>query len=124
MLAAIYGQAEVAKILIDAGADLELRNNSDGTALHLACFFCRPEIVELLLQSGADPNKTNSRNLTPLDSVTIELDAELEAIFRYVYDSLDLEFDLQYMRHSRRQIAEILRRHAVTKTAETAEVNN
>jgi len=123
MLAAIYGHTAMAKSLIEAGADLELRNNSDGTALHLACFFCRPAIVELLLQSGADPNKINSRNLTPLDSVTIELDAELEAIYRYVYDSLDLEFDLQHVRQARHQIADILRRHAVTKTAEKAEAN-
>ena len=123
MLAAIFGQTETAKILIDAGADLELRNNSGGTALHLACFFCHPEIVELLLQSGADPNKRNSRNLTPLDSVTIELDAELEAIYRYVYESLDLEIDLQYVRRARRQIAEVLRRHAATKTAEDVEAN-
>ena len=56
ILAAIFGQKEVAAILIDAGADLELRNNSGGTALHQACFFCRPEIVELLLNAGADPH--------------------------------------------------------------------
>jgi len=114
MLAAIFGQTEIARILIDAGVGLELSNHSGGTALHLACFFCHPEIVELLLQSGADPNKRNSRSLTPLDSVTIELDAELEAIYRYVHDSLDLEFDLRYVRHTRQQIAEILRRHAGT----------
>lgn len=123
MLAAIFGQNEIAEVLIDAGADLELRNHSGGTALHQACFFCHPKIVELLLQSGADPNKKNSRNLTPLDSVTIELDGELEAIYRYVYDSLGLEFDLQYVRQARRQIAQLLRRHPATKASERAEAD-
>jgi uncharacterized protein len=123
MLAAVFGQIETAKVLIDAGADLELRNKSDGTALHLACFFCRPEIVELLLQSGADPSKRNNRELAPLDSVTLEMGGELEAIYRYVYESLDLEFDLQYVRQGQRQIAEILRKHAATKAAEDVEAD-
>ena len=121
MLAAIFGQNEIAEILIDAGADLELHNHSGGTALHLACFFCHPEIVELLLQSGADPNKRNSRDLTPLDSMTIKLDVELEAIYRYVYDSLGLEFDHQYVRHARQQIAEILRKHAGSVAVENGD---
>jgi hypothetical protein len=49
------------------------------------------------------------------------MDGELEAIYRYVYESLDLEFDLQYVRQARRQIAEILRKHAATKAAEDVE---
>lgn len=120
ILAAVFGQDEIAQILINAGADLETRNYSGGTALHQACFFCHPKIVELLLQSGADRNKINSRNLTPLDSVTIQLDAELEAIYRHVYDSLGLEFDELYVRQTRHQIAQILRRHAETNAAEGA----
>jgi ankyrin repeat protein len=123
MLAAVFGQHEIAEILIDAGADLERRNYSGGTALHQACFFCQPKIVELLLQSGADPNKKNNRNLTPLDSVTIELNAELEAIYRYVYESLGLEFDQQYVTQIRHQIAQILRTHAETNAAERAEAS-
>lgn len=115
ILAAVFGHTDVARILIDAGADLELRNKSEGTALHQACFFCRPEIVELLLKSGADPSKANGRNLTPLNSVTIELDAELLGIYRHVYESLNLEFDLDYVKTTRPQIADLLRKHSATK---------
>jgi len=118
MLAAIYGHTEIARSLIEAGADLELRNNSGGTALHQACFFCRPEIVKLLLKSGADPNKTNSRNLTPLYSVTIELNAELRAVYGHVYDSLYLEFDLDDVKAMRPQIADMLRKHVGSKAGE------
>ncbi len=110
ILTAIFGHPEVAKLLIDAGADLELRNHSGGTAIHLASFFCQPAVVELLLQAGADPNKTNNQNLTPLDVVTIELDAELQAVYRYVYDSLDLKLDIGHIKDTRLHVADILRR--------------
>ena len=34
ILAAIFGKKEVARILMDAGADLELRNSKGSTAFH------------------------------------------------------------------------------------------
>ncbi len=108
VLAAIFGHTDVAKILIDAGADIELRNNSKATAIHQASFFCHPEIVELLLNVGADASKTNGRGLTPLEAATIEMDAELIGIYRYVYESLNLELDLEEVIRNRRQIAELL----------------
>ena len=79
MLAAIFGKTEIAKVLIEADVDLDLQNESGGTALHQACFFCRPNILELLIEGGADLTKTNGRNLTPLDSAMMELDANLAA---------------------------------------------
>jgi ankyrin repeat protein len=109
ILAAIFGQAEIVKILIDAGAELDLRNSSGGTALHQACFFGRPEIVELILNSGADPHLVNSWDFTPLDLVTIEFDDRLEETYRHVYESLGLEFDAKFVSESRLQIAGILR---------------
>ncbi len=112
-MSAIFGHPEVAQILIDAGADLERRNHSGGTAIHLASFFCQPAVVEALLQAGADPNKTNHQDFTPLDVVTIDLDTELQAVYEYVYDSLDLELDMGHIKNTRLQVADILRRHSV-----------
>jgi ankyrin repeat protein len=109
ILAAIFGQKEVATTLIDAGANLDAKNNEGGTALHQACFFCRPEIVELLLNAGADSNLVNSRGLTPLDVVSISFDDGLNDAYRYVYDFLGLKLDQQFVRQTRLQIANILR---------------
>ena len=43
---------EAVSLLIDAGADLELKNNEGSTALITAAFVCREEIVKSLLKSG------------------------------------------------------------------------
>ena len=109
ILAAIFGQKEVAATLIDAGANLDAKNNEGGTALHQACFFCRPEIVKVLLNTGADPDLVNSRDLTPLDVVSIKFDDELDDAYRYVYDFLGLKFEQHFVRQTRLQIAGILR---------------
>jgi len=115
ILAAIFGHKEVASILIDAGADLESRNSSGGTALHQACFFCRPEIVELLLNLGADPNQINNRGLTPLEIVTLDFDEDLQGAYLHAYDWLNLELDLDDIKSSRIEIAGILNKYTPSK---------
>jgi ankyrin repeat protein len=46
--ASLFGKTEIVKLLVDAGADLNIQNNEGSTALITAAFFCRPQIVELL----------------------------------------------------------------------------
>lgn len=54
---------EIVKILIDCGADLNLKYSNGDTLLHR----CKsPEITELLLKSGAKANVQNRRGKTPL----------------------------------------------------------
>jgi ankyrin repeat protein len=54
--ATVFGKTEMAKVLIDAGVDLNFQNTEGSTALHTAAFFCRPEIVQLLLEKNVDQN--------------------------------------------------------------------
>jgi len=109
LLATIFGKTEIARTLINAGVDLDVQNKSRGTALHQACFFLRPGVLELLLEAGADPNKTNDKNLTPLDSAEMKLDANLIAAYQFVYGSLGLECDLADIGAGRKEILELLR---------------
>lgn len=59
-------RAEVIKLLIDAGANLNLKSGQNAnTPLHLALKMHREEIVKLLCENGASMSTLNSEGLTP-----------------------------------------------------------
>ena len=60
--AALFGKTEIAKLLINAGANLNIQNNDGSTALITAAFFCRPEIVKMLLVKKANKTIKNNYN--------------------------------------------------------------
>ncbi len=64
--AAALGKTEAAKLLIDAGADLNYRNADGSTALHTAAVFGTTEVARLLIEAGADLNIQNNDGSTPL----------------------------------------------------------
>ena len=67
LLAAAYdGDFEKVKELIEAGADVNTKDNLGGAALHRAVYSRHPDIVELLLNKGAEVNAKNKRGKTPL----------------------------------------------------------
>ena len=67
--AATFGKNDIAKLLIDAGANLSIQNNDGSTALHCAAFFCRIEIVQMLMDAHADMSIKNNFGATPRESV-------------------------------------------------------
>lgn len=115
ILASIFGKKDVARILIDAGADLELRNSKGSTALHQACFFCCPEIVQMLLKAGADSRQTDNDGRTPLEIVTLDFNDGLKSAYLHIYDWLNLELDLDDIKRARIQIAGMLNAHTSSK---------
>jgi ankyrin repeat protein len=66
MLAAYHGQAETARLLLTAGADVDRRNDRGQTPLGGVAFKGDTALVELLLAAGADLEADNGGGMTPL----------------------------------------------------------
>lgn len=112
IVAAVFGRTEIAKLLIENGANLDATNNDGSTALHTAAFFCHPEIVKFLLERGAELSVTNSFGHTPLDTVSAAWSPELENTYKMFAQAFQLDLDLQRIREVRPQVADLIRQHS------------
>ena len=66
MLAADFEDVEVARVLVEAGADKDLANNTGLTALMQAARQGHVEVARLLLEAGAKKDLADSRGDTAL----------------------------------------------------------
>jgi ankyrin repeat protein len=72
--AAWRGQVEAARLLLEAGADVNARNQNTHwgtTPLHAAAHGNQATVVQLLLAHGADLRAKNLNKRTPLEETTI-----------------------------------------------------
>lgn len=71
-LAAFFGQTEIARLLLDRGAEIDARSRSErfarsNTPLHAAAANGQMEAARLLLARGADANARDGSGYSPLD---------------------------------------------------------
>jgi ankyrin repeat protein len=109
--ASVFGKTAMAKVLIDAGADLNFQNNDGSTALHTAAFFCRPEIVQMLLDKGADKTIKNSFGVTAYENVAGPFGDVKNAydMMGKMLGPMGLKLDYTYLEKTRPEIAAILK---------------
>ncbi len=86
--AASFDKPEIAKALINANADLSLKNNDGSTALHTAAFFGRIEIVQMLIDAEADKTIRNNFGATPRETVMGNF-AEIKPIYEMLKQQLE-----------------------------------
>ena len=109
--ASLFGKTAMAKMLIEAGADLNFQNNDGSTALITASFFCRPDIVKMLLEKGASKTIKNKYGQTAYESVAGQF-----AAVKPGYDGLGkmlrpmgLKLDYAYIEKTRPEVAAMLK---------------
>jgi ankyrin repeat protein len=74
MMAAINGDVETTKMLLDSGVDIEESSRDGETALMLAASKGEREVIRMLLSSGANIDATNSKGWTILMLVVRQRD--------------------------------------------------
>jgi ankyrin repeat protein len=76
-LAARTGAIEDMKVLIDAGADVNIAGDLGNTPLHQAAMMDQFESVKFLLKCGAKKQLKNEFDQTPLDVAELNENAEI-----------------------------------------------
>jgi ankyrin repeat protein len=63
---AYWGRIEIARILIDAGANMDLQDDNGETPLHIAARHNTMKFTQFLLDMGANPDIQDKKGWTPL----------------------------------------------------------
>jgi ankyrin repeat protein len=108
--AATFGKTEIAKTLIDAGANLTIANSDGSTPLHSAAFFCRVEIVQMLIDAKADKTIRNKYGATPRETVMGPF-SDLKPVYEMMQQQLSplgLQLDMAELERIRPVIAMML----------------
>lgn len=82
-----FDKPEIAKILIDAKADLAIKNKDGSTALHVAAFFGRIKMVQMLMDAKADKTIKNNMGATPRQTVLGEF-AQMKPFYEMISQQL------------------------------------
>jgi hypothetical protein len=122
--AAAFGYTEVAVALIEAGANVNQKENEGQTPLHTAALFCYPKIAQALLDNGADKTIKDNDGQTALEMVVFPWE-----IAKGIYELLDgiifkpagKPLDYNRIQKTRPQVAAIIRKAAINRNAVSAE---
>ena len=98
-IAAITGQVEAAKWLLDNGADVGALNGDGSNALNGAAFLGRAETARILLDAGIDASHRNYEGQSAVDSARVDWQTT-----EYIAAMLQLEADQATVEAGRKMI--------------------
>ena len=86
--AALYGQTDAARALLDNGADVNILDRSGNTPLHTAAFLGDVETAKLLIEKGANIRAKNHKGDMPVESIhaSFEITSFIGAVFQIKID--------------------------------------
>ena len=82
MASAVKGYNAISKLLITAGADVNLQDANQTTALHYAVMFKNYDLVLMLLEAGANPNHKNNVGQSPMGFAVMQNDKRMNILFK------------------------------------------
>jgi hypothetical protein len=115
--AAIHGDLESIRVLIEMGCDPSLSNPDGNTALHASMFFGNYPLVEYLLEQGADITKRNSNGETPVNSLRVDT-----MMVQYIAGLLSVQRELADVKDGRALIENALVERKLIEPAKLTEV--
>ena len=71
MWAAVYGQTDVVRLLVQAGASTEICNDEGVTALMMACYYGSHGVIKVLVDSGLDIDQVDMVRMQTYNSVMV-----------------------------------------------------
>ncbi len=105
--AALMGHTEIVAVLLEHGADVNIKSRDGATALHTAAFLGRAETVKLLLDKGADTTLRNNTGSTAIDG------ARLDWTFtKGIIGMLQIEVDDAEVKAGRVEVIKLISRHS------------
>lgn len=78
------GNAQMAKMLIEKGASVSMKDNYGNTALFKAVFYSqgKTDIIQMLLDAGADADAENDAGMSPRKVAENIADFDVTGVFR------------------------------------------
>ena len=67
-----HGQTEATRLLIENGADVNIRDDNGSTPLHSAAVFGRAAVAKLLLENGANLRARNDDGASPVEALHLD----------------------------------------------------
>ena len=113
--AAIQGDLESVRVLIEKGCDPSISNPDGNTPLHASMFFGHYPIVEYLLDRGADITKKNNNGETPINSLRIDT-----SMVQYIAGLLSVKREPADIKHGRELIDNALLERGLIDAAKDA----
>ncbi|MCK5563622.1 MAG: ankyrin repeat domain-containing protein [Planctomycetes bacterium] len=93
MYTTLSGNAEIIKLLLDSGADVNIQGQGGVTALHGSIFNGQKDVVKLLLDAGADPSLEVMGGMNVLAAAEMSEQDEIAQMIKDKYPDLTADIE-------------------------------
>ena len=100
------GHTEIVAVLLEHGADINVKSRDGSTALHAAAFLGRAETAKLLLEKGADTTLRNNMGGTAIEGAKLNW-----LITKGIIGMMRIEVDEAEVKAGRTEVVKLISGH-------------